>query len=173
MDLTSLIHRIQFDLLLHGQQYQFYIKVAAVAVLFYVGFTDFRTAKIRNDVVGLLLILYILFALIGRPWLEIFWNVVLAAFMFVILLWFFANRAIGGGDVKLIPVVCLWIGLHCALPFAVFLLLFIVLHLLAAWMGWAPTKQMAGRTGSSSRYAIPYAPSIAGALIGVMMIGCI
>jgi Flp pilus assembly protein protease CpaA len=115
MDLTSLIQRIQFDLLLHGEQYKFYIKVAAVAVLFYVGFTDFRTAKIRNDVVLLLLVLYILFALISRSWFEILWNFVLAAVMFGVLLWFFANRAVGGGDVKLIPVVCLWVGIRCAL----------------------------------------------------------
>ena len=70
MNVTSLVHRIQIDLLLHGEQYQFYIKAAAVAVLFYVGYTDFRTGKIRNDVVLLLLILYVLFALIGRSWFN-------------------------------------------------------------------------------------------------------
>jgi len=170
MDLTSLIQRIQFDLLLHGEQYKFYIKVAAVAVLFYVGFTDFRTAKIRNDVVLLLLVLYILFALISRSWFEILWNFVLAAVMFGVLLWFFANRAVGGGDVKLIPVVCLWVGIRCALLYSAFLLLFVGLHLVAARMGWAQTKQMAGR---SDRYAIPYAPSVAGALISIIMLGCV
>ena len=170
MDLASLFHRIQIDLLLHGGQYTFYIKVAAVAVLFYVGYTDFRTAKIRNDVVLLLLILYVLFALVGRSWFEILLNVILAVIMFGVLLWFFANKAVGGGDVKLIPVVCLWVGAHCALLFSVFLLLFIGLHLLAARMGWAQTTHMASRLGG---YAIPYAPSVAGALIGVIMLGCL
>ena len=170
MNLTSLFHRIQIDLLLHGEQYQFYIKAAVVTVLFYVGYTDFRTGKIRNDVVLLLLILYVLFALIGRSWFEILLNVILAAVMFGVLLWFFANKAVGGGDVKLVPVVCLWVGIHCVLPFSAFLLLLIGLHLLAVKMGSAQTTEMTRRKG---RYGIPYAPSIAGALIGVIMLGCV
>ena len=43
--------------------------------------------------------------------------------------------------------------------------LFIVLHVGAARMGWAKTKPIAGRN------AIPYAPSIAGAVIGVICSG--
>lgn len=170
MGLSDLVHRIQIDLLLHGEQYKFYVKAAAVAVLFYVGFTDFRTFKIRNDVLLLLLVLYILYALFGRSWFEIVTNVIVATVMFGVLLYFYAQRAIGGGDVKLLPIVCLWVSAHCALPFAVFLLLFIGLHLFAAWIGWAQTKSMPGRP---SRYAIPYAPSVAGALVAIIMLGCI
>jgi len=78
MNISHLLLQIQYHLLLHGAQYEFYIEIATVAVLFYVGFTDFRTSKIRNDVVLLLLVLYILFAFISRSWFEILWNVVLA-----------------------------------------------------------------------------------------------
>jgi prepilin peptidase CpaA len=167
MDLTSLLHRIQLDLFLNGPQYKFYIEIAAVAVLLYVGFTDFRTFKIRNDVLMLLVLLYVLLAIVGRSWIEITENVILAVFMFAVLLWFFARRMIGGGDVKLVSVACLWVGVHCALLFSVLMLAFLVLHLGAAKMGWANTKPMGGRD------AIPYAPSIAGALIGVIVSGCI
>ena len=167
MDLTSLLHRIQLDLLLNGPQYKFYIEIAAVAVLLYVGFTDFRTFKIRNDVLLLLVVLYVLLAIVSRPWLEIIQNVILAVIIFAVLLWFFARGAVGGGDVKLLSVACLWVGVHCALPFSVLLLAFLFLHLGAARMGWAKTKSVAGR------YAIPYAPSIAGALIGVIVLGCV
>ena len=168
--MTSLLDRIQIELLLHGQQFKFYIEIAAAAVLFYVGFTDFRTFKIRNDVILLLLVLYVIFVPIavyglGRSWLEILSNVILAAFMFAVLLWFFANRVIGGGDVKFVPVVCLWVGTRSALPFSVLLVLFVGLHWVAARMGWAQTKSMAGR------HAIPYATSVAAALIGVIMLG--
>jgi prepilin peptidase CpaA len=166
MDLTSLLHRIQLDLFLHGAQYKFYIEIAAVVVLLYVGFTDFRTFKIRNDVLLVLVVLYVLLAIVSRSWIEIAEDVVLAIFMFAVLLWFFAQRVIGGGDVKLVSVACLWIGVHCALLFSALLLFFIILHLGAAKMGWAHTKPMGGR------YAIPYAPSIAGALIGVIVLGC-
>ena len=167
MDLTSLLHSIQADLFLNGAQYKFYIEIAAVAVLLYVGFTDFRTFKIRNDVLLLLVLLYILLAIVGRSWIEIIENVILAIFMFAVLLWFFAQKVIGGGDVKLVSVACLWVGIHCALLFSALLLFFILLHLGAARMGWAHTKPMGGR------YAIPYAPSVAGALIGVIVSGCI
>lgn len=167
MDLTSILYRIQFDLLLHGKQYEFYIEIATVAVLFYAGFTDFQTFKVRNDVVLLLLVLYVLFALVGRSWIEILSNVVLAAFVFAALLWFFAKRVVGGGDVKFISVVCLWVGAHCAPLFSVLLLLFVGMHLGAVRMGWAQTKPMGGR------HAIPYATSVAAALIGVIMLGCL
>ena len=167
MDLTSILHRIQLDLFVNGPQYKFYIEIAAVAVLLYVGFTDFRTFKIRNDVLLLLVALYVLLAIVSRSSTEIIENVVLAILMFAVLLWFFAQRVIGGGDVKLLSVACLWIGVHCALAFSVLLLVFLLLHLGAARMGWASTKPMAGR------YAIPYAPSVAGALIGVILLGCV
>ena len=165
MGLADLLQRIQLDLLQHGQQYKFYIEVAAVAVLFYVGFTDFRTFKIRNDVVMLLLVLYVLLAFVDRSRSEILIDVLLAAIIFAVLLWFYTYRAVGGGDVKFLTVVCLWVGSHGALLFSILLLLFIGLHLSAAKIGWAETKPMAGR------YAIPYAPSVAAALIAVIALG--
>jgi len=163
MDLTSLLHRIQLELFLNGAQYKFYIDIAAVAVLLYIGFTDFRTFKIRNDVLVLLVFLYVLLAIVSRSWSEIIGNVLLAIFMFAVLLWFFSQKIIGGGDVKLLSVACLWIGVHYALLFSGLMLIFILLHVGAARLGWAHTKPMSGR------YAIPYAPSIAGALIGVIV----
>src|SRR5580704_9737776 len=114
MDLTSLLHRIQLDLFLNGPQYKFYIEIAAVAVLLYVGFTDFRTFKNRNDVLLLLVVLYVLLAIVSRPWIEIIENIILAIIIFTMLLWFFAQKTIGGGDVKLLSVACLWVGVHCA-----------------------------------------------------------
>jgi Flp pilus assembly protein protease CpaA len=167
MDSLQLISRIHFELLVHGQQYRFYVESAAVAVLFYVAFTDFTAFKIRNDTVLLLLILYVLFAFIDRSWTEILTDIVLAAIMFGVLLWFYTRGVVGGGDVKLITVICLWIGAHCALLFSAVLLVLIGLHLAAASIGWARTKPRAGRL------AIPYAPSVAGALIASIVLGCI
>jgi hypothetical protein len=69
--------------------------------------------------------------------------------------------------VKFMTVVCLWISAHCALLFSVFALVFIGLHLIATRIGWARTKPMAGR------HAIPYAPSVAVALIATIMLGCL
>jgi prepilin peptidase CpaA len=167
MHAAELLHRIQVDLLLHGEQYKLYVKAAAIAVLFYVGLTDFRTFKIPNETVLLLLLLYIAYALVARTRSEIVWNIIVGAGTFCILLLLYARRALGGGDVKLLSVVSLWVGAHCALAFSILLLLLICLHVTAASIGWAPAQTLA------ERQVIPYAPSIAGALIGVIIIGCI
>ena len=100
---------------LHGARYKFYVEAATVVVLFYVGFTDFRTFKIRNESVALLLVLYIIYALIARSPYDFLLNVAVKGVeaVFVVLLCFYARGAIGGGDVKLVSVVCLWIGTHC------------------------------------------------------------
>jgi prepilin peptidase CpaA len=167
MDFTSLYERLQTELLLHGTQYKFFIEASAVAVLFYVALTDFLTFKIRNEVVLLLLILYVLFAFVTRSHVEAITDITFAIAIFGFLLWFYTQGVVGGGDVKLVSVVCLWIGTHCALLFSMLLLALGGLHLLAAKMGWARTKPMAGRIG------IPYAPSVAGALIGTIVLGCL
>ncbi len=167
MSFAALYERLQTELLLHGAQYRFYIEAATVVVLFYVALSDFLSFKIRNEVVLLLLILYVLFAFVTRSRLEVVTDVILAIVIFGVLLWFYTQGVVGGGDVKLVAVVCLWIGTHCALLFSVLLLALGGLHLLAAKMGWARTKPMVGRVG------IPYAPSVAGALIGVIVLGCL
>jgi Flp pilus assembly protein protease CpaA len=167
MSLAFLLDRSQIDLLLSGQQYKFYLEVAAVVVLLYAAVVDLLTFKIRNSVVLLLFVLYLLFALTTRARSDIFWNFILAAFIFVVLIPFYARRAVGGGDVKFITIVCLWLEPHCALLFSALLLLLIALHLIAARIGWARTKPLAGSK------AIPYAPSVAGALIGVIVFGCL
>jgi prepilin peptidase CpaA len=143
------------------------VEIAAVAVLGYIAYTDFRNFKITNGSVLLLLLLYGLYALVARPPYEILSNVTLGAIMFAVLFWFYTKRVVGGGDVKLVPVVCLWVGAHCALVFSIFLLIFIVIHLMAARMGWARTLAI------GDHQAISYAPSVAVALICTIALGCL
>jgi prepilin peptidase CpaA len=167
MDFTALYQRLQIELLVHGAQYKFYIEAATVAVLFYVALTDFLTFKIGNEVVLLLLVLYILFAFVTRSRIEVVTDVILAMVIFAVLLWFYTQGVIGGGDVKLVTVACLWVGTHCALVFSILVLALGGLHVLAAKRGWVRTKAIAGGLG------IPYAPSVAGALIGTIVLGCL
>jgi len=159
--------RIEAALFLHGAQYKFYVDAATVAALCYIGFTDLQSFKIRNDSILLLLVLYIVFALFPRSPFEIVLNVTLGLVVFMILLWFYGRGAIGGGDVKLVSVVCLWIGIHCALLFSVLLLGFVGLHVVATKWGLAPTQ------ARGSRQALPYAPAVAAALITTILLGCI
>jgi Flp pilus assembly protein protease CpaA len=165
MNLMHWWEQIQLHLLLHGSQYKFYIESAAVAVLFYVGYIDFRTFKIRNHCVLVLLVLYALLAFVDRTGSEVLANVILSVGMFAVLLFFYGRGVVGGGDVKLMAVVSLWIREDHALPFSILLLMFICFHVLTAKLGWAPTKPMAGGM------AISFGPAVAAALIGTILLG--
>jgi Flp pilus assembly protein protease CpaA len=159
--------RIEAALLSLGAQYKFYVEAATVAVLCYVGFVDLRSFKIRNESILLLLVLYGAFAMVARSPFEILLNFTLSLVVFVVLLWFYGRGAIGGGDVKLVSVVCLWIDAHCALLFSILLLGFVGLHVAATRWGLVST-QMIG-----TRQALPYAPAVAAALITLILLGCV
>jgi prepilin signal peptidase PulO-like enzyme (type II secretory pathway) len=73
----------------------------------------------------------------------------------------------GGGDVKILAVAFLWIGLDCALVFAVLMALFAIAYSIAAKFGWAKYQEV----GKHKR--IPLAPCVAGALIVCFMLGCL
>lgn len=163
----ELLDWIQYHLPFHSEQYKLLVEAATIGVLFYAGLTDFRTFKIPNETVLLLLTLYIFYAPMFRSLNEVLWNVVVCLSVTTILIALYTRRVVGGGDVKLVSVVSLWVGTHCALAFSLLLLGLVGLHAVAAKMGWAPTQTLA------NRQLIAYAPSVAGALIGTILIGCV
>lgn len=110
--------------------------------------------------------LYILYAVAARSLQELLASLTLGIAVFGVLLLFYRRGVVGGGDVKLLPVACLWIGGRCVLLFAILLLVLIVLHVFAVKLGWARSTTM------RQRAAIAYAPAIAGALIGSILVGC-
>jgi Flp pilus assembly protein protease CpaA len=167
MEATKLFHQVQTDLVLYNEQYKLCVESATVALLCYIGWRDLRTFKISNESVLLLIFLYALYAFVVRSQQEILSSIILAAIMFGLLLYCYAKRLVGGGDVKLVPVVCLWVGAHCALLFSMLLLVFICLHFIAARMGWTRTATM------GQRQALPYAPSVAAAMIATILLGCL
>jgi prepilin peptidase CpaA len=155
--------------MMHNTNVSYLILVMAAAVLFYAALTDLKYYKIRNDLVLLLILLFFAHAFVSNRWAGIAWNIGFAAFIFVVLIYFYSRNLVGGGDVKLLSVALLWVGVDCALPFAVFLLLFASIHTLAARVGWAGTQRLV----DDDRKRIPFAPSIAAALIGTFMLGCL
>jgi prepilin peptidase CpaA len=94
-------------------------------------------------------------------------NVVFSIVIFGVMLYCYARKLVGGGDVKLLAVACLWTGIHCALVFSVAVLVFIGLHVTAVKSGWIAAGD------SARRGTIAYAPSVADALIGTILLGCI
>ena len=145
------------------------VLVVAAAVLFYAAVTDLRHYKIGNELILLLVGLFVVHTALSGRWIDAAWNIGLAALVFAFLLYFYSRRWMGGGDVKILTVAFLWTGLGCALPFAVLLLMFASLHAAAARFGWVDAPQ---RT-DEGRARIAFAPSVAAALIAVFVLGCL
>jgi len=103
------------------------------------------------------------------PWPGMVIQLAAGGFVFTLLAGAFYAGMMGGGDVKLLTVALLWTGLHCALIFAILLLVFSCLHTAVVKIKGAATKKSNG----GARTRIPFAPSIAAALVGVIMLGCL
>jgi prepilin peptidase CpaA len=139
------------------------VLIATAVVLLYAARTDLREFKIRNNLVLALACLYVLYAALSGEWVSAHWHIGLAVVMFVVLMVFYAQNWLGGGDVKILTVGFLWVGLRYALPFTLFLLVFSVGHVvLAQKFAWVRVRRAEGRSS-----AIPFAPAVAAALIGV------
>src|SRR5262245_5267095 len=118
------------------------VLVITAGVLFYVALTDFKYFKIRNELILVLIGLFILHALLSGRWVSVYWNLAIAAFMFAIMLYFYARNLMGGGDVKMLSVGFLWIGLDCAFVFALLMAIFAMAHAAAAKFGWVNVQQV-------------------------------
>jgi prepilin peptidase CpaA len=138
------------------------------AVLFYVAFTDFKHYKIRNEVILVLAGLFLLYVFILGSWTTLAWNLGFAALAFLFMLAFYSMGLMGGGDLKLLTVALLWVGPFCAVPFAIFLLFFASIHTVAAKF-----KFVEVRVDNGGRQRIPFAPSVAAALITIFLVGCL
>jgi Flp pilus assembly protein protease CpaA len=145
------------------------ILVITAAVLFYAALTDLKHYTIRNEVVLVLTLLFFVHAFVSGRWASIPWNIAFSSVILIVLIYLYSHNLVGGGDVKLLTVALLWAGLGCALPFAIFLLISTTIHTLAAKMGWVDTQRVPG----DDRKRIPFAPSVAVALIGIFLLGCL
>jgi prepilin peptidase CpaA len=138
-------------------------------ILLYAAFTDLKSFEIRNELLIALGLLFFIHAGLAGEWTRILWNIGLSVFVLALLLVFYSWGHIGGGDVKMLGVAFLWAGIDCAFAFSLLLLVFAMLHLGAAKLGLANVE----RLDRDGRMRIPFAPSIAAALIGVLMLGCL
>jgi prepilin peptidase CpaA len=145
------------------------ILVMTAAVLFYAARTDLKHYKIRNELIFVLIGLFFLHSFLSGRWSGIPWNLGLSLLIFLATLYFYSQNLVGGGDVKLLTVAFLWAGIDCALPFAILLLIFVTIHTVAAKFGWADAQH----ADEDHRARIPFAPSVAAALIGIFMLGCL
>jgi len=143
------------------------VLVLTGAALFYVAFTDLKHYKIRNELILILTGLFFLHAVLSGRWTTLPWNLGFAAILFAIMLYPYSMKMMGGGDLKLLTVAILWVGPFCALPFALFLLLFAGIHALAVKFKLVEAK------ATGKRQSVAFAPSVAAALISTFLIGCL
>jgi prepilin peptidase CpaA len=143
------------------------VLVVTAGLLLYVAANDLREFKIKNELILLLGVLFFVHAGLSGRWVSLQWNLGFAALMFALMLWAYAQKLMGGGDLKLLTVGFLWAGVHCAIPFVLILMVFALLHALAARLGWVRAERANGRL------RVPLAPSVAAGLIGIFMGGCL
>jgi prepilin peptidase CpaA len=143
------------------------ILVVTVATLFYVAVTDLKEYSIKNELIIVLAGLFFIHAAVSGRWVELHWNIGFAGFMIALMLVAYAQNLMAGGDLKILAVAFLWVGVHCALPFAILLFVFGILHTIAAKLGWVGAQKVEGRI------RIAVAPAVACALIGSFMVGCL
>ena len=136
-------------------------------LLFYMALTDLKHFKIRNEFVLVLAALFFLHAFVSGRWVMIQWNFGFALLLSLIMFYFYLKNMMGGGDLKLLTVALLWVGPFCALPFALFLLLFVCIHIAAVKLKFIEARVVSGKDW------IAFAPSVAAALISVFIAGCV
>jgi len=129
------------------------------AVLLYAAIIDVREFQIPNAFIIILICLFAAHTWLSGGWTQFPLNLAFAVFMFLVLLFFYARNWLGGGDVKILTVAFLWVGTHYALMFAIFLAVFSCVYVLGARLGWLRVQKISGRS------RIPFAPSVAVALI--------
>ena len=145
----------------HGSASAYLFQAAASVLLLRAAWTDLREYKIGNKLVLALGGLFVAYALIAGQWSDLRWDLVFAAIMFLAFLVVYALGWMGGGDVKLLAVAFLWVGLSGAQTFSILLAISSGAHAIAARLGWV--KSQLTDTG---RRRMPYGPAIACAVIG-------
>jgi len=143
------------------------VLLVTAGLLLYGAINDLRNYSISNVFVLVLGGLFIVHALLSDRWATLYENIAFALLMFAVLLLCYARGWMGGGDVKLLGVAFLWVGLPCALPFSLLLLLFTILHTVAIKLRWLQGRWVDGRL------KIAFAPSVSAALIGTFALGCL
>lgn len=143
------------------------VLVITSGLLFYVSLTDLRDYRISNELVLVIGALFFLYAFLSGRWVSMHWNIGFASLMFVIMLLAYTQRLMGGGDLKILTVAFLWVGVDCALLFAVLLIVCAAMLTAAAKLGWIGAQTVDGRI------RIAFAPAVAGALIGTFLLGCL
>ena len=110
----------------------YFVLMVTAALLFYIAMTDLREFKIRNDLILVVAGLFFVHAVLSGRWVELHWNVGLAALAFAFMVYWYGQGLMGGGDLKLMTVALLWSGVRCAVPLLVIVVIVALIHAFVA-----------------------------------------
>ena len=144
------------------------ILTLTAAILCYAALIDLRSFTIPNALVVALVLLFFVYAWQSDRSASIPSHLAFSLAVSLPMLVFYARGWAGGGDVKILAAAFLWVGLECAFAFALLLLAFSSVHAVASKLGW-----LAARKDERARMRIPFAPSVAAAMIGTVLLGCL
>jgi prepilin peptidase CpaA len=143
------------------------VLLITAGMLVYGAVNDLRNYSISNAFTLALGGLFVLHALLSGRWVTLYENVAFALLMFAVLIVCYSRGWMGGGDVKLLAMAFLWVGIRCALPFSLFLLFFATLHTVAIKLNWVAGRRV------NDQLKIAFAPSVSAALILSFVTGCL
>lgn len=138
------------------------MRIIACLVLTWVVVEDLRRFRIRNVVVLVLVVCFVVECLVDGRLALLLPHIVFAAIGLALLMAAFAFGLIGGGDAKLLSAALLWTGPEGSVLFAFALFVLTLAYSLGARFGGWPARRMNGRL------RIPFGPSIAAAWIAVI-----
>jgi prepilin peptidase CpaA len=126
---------------------------------------DLKGWRISNKANLLLGATYFAFAaILAAPW-TIAAHAAFAAAMFLIMLFAFSRGWMGGGDVKFLTASFLWVGPDCGLVYSLALLPPMLVYVVLARLGAAPSKREGGRQH------VPFGP-IGAAGLAITLVAC-
>ena len=149
---------------MHGGIFSYGLLSALAIALLFAAFTDLRRRQIDNWLNAAIALGAPLFWLASaQTWVDVFFHLIIALVMFILLAALFALRAMGGGDVKLLTALALWIE-----P-----IWFVKLLMVMSLLGGALTLVVAGlhfARRRQGRIMVPY--GIAISFAGLWALAC-
>ncbi len=147
---------------MHAHGFSYVLLAGLAMALLAAALTDLRRRRIANGLnASIALAAPLFWWAVGLGWPAISLQLAVAAASFAVLCGLFALRAMGGGDVKLLTALALWIRPD---RFAHLLIVMALLggFLTVATAGWHVTRRRQGRI------AVPYGMAIAGAGLWIL-----
>jgi prepilin peptidase CpaA len=151
-----------------------YLDLAILAVFIFAvclaAIEDVRVFKIPNWASATVALAFVPYAALHLGLWDIVMHLVIAAVIFAITATFWKFRFIGGGDVKLLSAVGLWLGLEMAFPFMLLMtgasvviavVLLVVRHFSWVVYSGAPLRPMLRMVAIAETGKCPYALPIA------------